>query len=93
MAALLHDAQLALHPPGYTLTGWKIRGLPTRHPGKSFRFRVAVRRSTANAAADKWGVFVVQQFATMTCHHDNTGENLRASLLWSLSLHGRVKGM
>ena len=45
MATLLHDAELALDPPGYTLTGRKIRGLPTRHPGKSFRFRLAARRS------------------------------------------------
>ena len=50
MAALLHDAELALHPPGYTLTGSKIKGLPTRHPGKSFRFRLVSRRST-NAGA------------------------------------------
>ena len=45
MATLLHDVELALDPPGYTLTGWKIKGLPTRHPGKSFRFRLVRRRS------------------------------------------------
>ena len=52
MATLLHDAQLTLDPPGYTLTGWKIKGLPTRHPGKSFRFRLAGKRSTTTGAAD-----------------------------------------
>ena len=51
MATLLHDVRLELDPPDYTLTGWKIKGLPTRHPGKSFRFRLAGRRSTATAAA------------------------------------------
>ena len=30
MATLLLDAQLALDPPGYTLTGWKIKGLCPR---------------------------------------------------------------
>ena len=52
MATLLHDVRLELDPPGYTLTGLKIKGLPTRHPGKSFRFRLAGRRSTATVAAD-----------------------------------------
>ena len=37
MATLLHDVWLELDPPGYTLTGWKIKGLPTRHPGKSIQ--------------------------------------------------------
>ena len=46
MATLLRDVELALDPPGYTLTGWKIKGLPTRHPGKSFRFRLVRRRSS-----------------------------------------------
>ena len=50
MATLLHDVRLELDPPGYTLTGWKIKGLPTRHPGKSFRFRL-VRRREAPAGA------------------------------------------
>ena len=52
MATLLHDVRLELDPPGYTLTGLKIKGLPTRHPGKSFRFRLAGRRSTAAGTAD-----------------------------------------
>ena len=52
MATLLHDARLALDPPDYTLAGLKIKGLPTPHPGKSFRFRLAGRRSTATAADD-----------------------------------------
>ena len=52
MATLLHQAQLALDPPDYTLAGLKIKGLPTPHPGKSFRFRLAGRRSTATGAAD-----------------------------------------
>ena len=51
MATLLHDVRLELDPPGYTLTGLKIKGLPTRHPGKSFRFRLAGRRSTAAVTA------------------------------------------
>ena len=51
MATLLHDADLALDPPDYTLSGWKIKGLPTRHPGKSFRFRLVGRRSAATASA------------------------------------------
>ena len=50
MATLLHDVRLELDPPGYTLSGWKIKGLPTRHPGKSFRFCLAGRRSTATGA-------------------------------------------
>ena len=45
MATLLHDVELALDPPGYTLTGWKMQGLPTPHPGRSFRFRVPGGRS------------------------------------------------
>ena len=45
MATLLHDVELALDPPGYTLTGWKMQGLPTPHPGRSFRFRVLGGRS------------------------------------------------
>ena len=51
MATLLHDAELALDPPDYTLTGWKIKGLPTRHPGKSFRFRLVCRRSAPTGAS------------------------------------------
>ena len=39
MATILHDVELALAPPGYTLTGWKTKGIPTPHPGRSFRFR------------------------------------------------------
>ena len=45
MATLLHDARLELDPPDYTLTGRKIKKIPTRHPGKSFRFRLVHRRS------------------------------------------------
>ena len=51
MATLLHDVRLELDPPDYTLTGWKIKGLPTRHPGKSFRFRLVRRRSDPAGAA------------------------------------------
>ena len=51
MATLLHDADLALDPPDYTLSVWMIKGLPTRHPGKSFRFRLVGRRSAATASA------------------------------------------
>ena len=46
MATVLHDVDLALDPPGYVLTERKIKGLPTRHPGKSFRFRLVRRRSS-----------------------------------------------
>ena len=51
MATLLHDVRLELDPPGYTLTGWKIKGLPTRHPGRSFRFRLVHRRSALTGSA------------------------------------------
>ena len=51
MATLLHDVRLELDPPDYTLTGWKIKGLPTRHPGKSFRFHLVQRRSAAAGTA------------------------------------------
>ena len=51
MATLLHDVELALDPPGCTLTGWKIKGLPTRHPGKSFRFRPVGRGSVTTGPA------------------------------------------
>ena len=44
MATILHDVELALHPPGYVLTNRKIKGLPTPHPGRSFRIRVLGRR-------------------------------------------------
>ena len=46
MATLLHDVELALDPPGYVMTERKIKRIPTRHPGKSFRFRLLGRRST-----------------------------------------------
>ena len=46
MATLLHDVELALDPPDYVLTERKIRRIPTRHPGKSFKFRLLGRRST-----------------------------------------------
>jgi len=45
MATLLHDVRLELDPPDYTLTGRKIKKIPTRRPGKSFRFRLIHRRS------------------------------------------------
>ena len=51
MATLLHDVRLELDPPDYTLRGWKIKGLPTRHPGKSFKFRLVRRRSASTGAA------------------------------------------
>ena len=44
MATILHDVELALHPPGYVLTNRKIKGLPTPHPGRSFKFHVLGRR-------------------------------------------------
>ena len=52
MATLLHDVRLELDPPDYTLTGWKIKGLPTRHPDKSFRFRLVHRRSASTGASE-----------------------------------------
>ena len=45
MTVILHDVELVLDPPDYTLSDWKIRFLPTRHPGRSFRFRLVRRRS------------------------------------------------
>ena len=50
MATLLHDVELALAPPDYVLTQRKIRRIPTRHPGRSFRFRVVRRRSPRDEA-------------------------------------------
>ena len=49
MATILHDVDLALHPAGYVLTSRRIKGLPTPHPGRSFRFRLLSRRSFASA--------------------------------------------
>ena len=46
MATVLHDLDLALDPPDYVLTNRKIKGMPTRHPNKSFRFRLLGRRSS-----------------------------------------------
>ena len=56
MATLLHDVELELHPRGSTLTSRKIKKLPSRRPGKSFRFRLLRTRSAcagtpASAAA------------------------------------------
>ena len=51
MATVLHDVDLALDPPDYVLTERKIKGLPTRHPGKSFRFRLVGRRSATTTAS------------------------------------------
>ena len=51
MATLLHDVRLELDPPDYTLKGWKIKGLPTRHPGNSFRFRLVRRRSASTGGS------------------------------------------
>ena len=51
MATLLHDVELALHPPGYTLKDSKIKKLPSRRPGKSFRFRLAGGRLATTGAA------------------------------------------
>ena len=50
MATLLHDVELALHAPGYTWTSRKIKKLPSRRPGKSFRFRLVRRRSDSTGA-------------------------------------------
>ena len=44
MATILHDTEIVLDPPGYTLTDRKVNFLPTRHPKKSFRFRLVRRR-------------------------------------------------
>ena len=45
MATILHDAELSLDPPHFTLGNRQINIYPTRHPGKSFRFRMLRRRS------------------------------------------------
>ena len=45
MATVLHDVELALHPRGYTLTTRRTKGIPTPHPGRSFRFRMLGGRS------------------------------------------------
>ena len=49
MATLLHDAELALSPPGYTL---KTTQVPLPSPSKSFKVRL-VRRRAAGADAGK----------------------------------------
>ena len=51
IAALLHDVELALDPPDYVLTQRKVKRIPTRHPGKSFRFRLLRRRSATTGAS------------------------------------------
>ena len=51
MATILHDVELALDPPGYTLGARQINIYPTRHPGKSFRFRLVRRRSAPEGAS------------------------------------------
>ena len=50
MAALLHDVELALVPPSYVLTQRRIKRIPTRHPGRSFRFRMVRRRTLPDDA-------------------------------------------
>ncbi len=45
MATILHDVELVLDPPNYTLSRWKINLQPTRHPKKSLKFRVVQKRS------------------------------------------------
>ena len=50
MATILHEAELALDPPDYTLGSRQINIYPTRHPNKSFKFRLVRRRSTNTAA-------------------------------------------
>ena len=49
MATLLRDVEFALVPPDYVLTQRKVKRIPTRHPNKSFRFRLVRRRSTSAA--------------------------------------------
>ena len=51
MATILHDAELALDPPDYTLGNRQINIYPTRHPGKSFRFRLVRRRSAPSGGS------------------------------------------
>ena len=52
MATLLHDVELALVPPDYLLTQRRIKRIPTRHPDKSFRFRLLGRRPAAAGASE-----------------------------------------
>ena len=42
MATILHEVELALHPPNYKL---KVNNAPTSHPNDSFKFKVTRRRS------------------------------------------------
>ena len=51
MATILHDVDVRLDPPDYVLTERKIKRVPTRHPGKSFKFRLVRRRSAPGAAS------------------------------------------
>ena len=50
MATLLHDVELALAPPDYVLTQRRIKRIPTRHPDRSFRFRLLGMRPAPAAA-------------------------------------------
>ena len=50
MAALLHDVELALVPPDYVLMQRKVKRIPTRHPNKSFKFRLVRKRSAPTSA-------------------------------------------
>ena len=50
MAALLHDVELILVPPDYVLTQRKVKRIPTRHPNKSFKFRLVRKRSAPTSA-------------------------------------------
>ena len=49
MATLLHEAELALSPAGYTL---KTTQAPLPSPGKSFKIRVTRRRGAGAGARE-----------------------------------------
>lgn len=51
LATILHDTELVLDPPDYTLGNRQINIYPTRHPDKSFRFRLVRRRSAPSGAS------------------------------------------
>lgn len=48
MATILHDVEVVLDPPNYTLTRWKIDSSTAPRPDKSFRFRLVRKRSNSD---------------------------------------------
>ena len=52
MATILHDVEVVLDPPNYTLTRWKIDSSTAPRPDKSFRFRLVRKRSNGGLSCN-----------------------------------------